>query len=87
MINSLQRAIIEKTGHDYGFEYVLPGTLEEVQLASARHRVRASDITYVPVVFFWLTVFVHNLCSASARCSVYLIRCAVAHGTPLILHY
>ena len=35
---------------------------------------------YFLVAFFWLTVFVHNPCSASARRTVYLIQCAVAHG-------
>ena len=43
-MNPLQRALIEKAGHDNGFEYVLPGDAQHVALASARHpaRVRVS---------------------------------------------
>ena len=43
-MNPLQRALIEKAGHDNGFEYVLPGDAQHVVLASARHpaRVRVS---------------------------------------------
>lgn len=37
-MNPLQRALIEKTGHDNGFEHVLPATDDAVTLASARHR-------------------------------------------------
>lgn len=40
-MNPLQRALIEKTGHDNGFEYVLPATGDVVTLASARHRSHA----------------------------------------------
>jgi hypothetical protein len=36
-MNPLQRALIEKAGHDHGFEYVLPGNDGAVHLASARH--------------------------------------------------
>ena len=36
-MNPLQRALIEKAGHDNGFEYVLPGDAEHAVLASARH--------------------------------------------------
>ena len=39
-MNPLQRALIEKTGHDNGFEYVLPGDELHVALASARHPAR-----------------------------------------------
>ncbi|MDR2851723.1 MAG: HNH endonuclease [Burkholderiaceae bacterium] len=39
-MNPLQRTLIEKAGHDNGFEHVLPST-ETVTLASARHRTRA----------------------------------------------
>lgn len=39
-MNPLQRALIEKTGHDNGFEYVLPGEAQQVALASARHPAR-----------------------------------------------
>lgn len=43
-MNPLQRTLIEKAGHDNGFEYVLPGDAQYVALASARHpaRVRVS---------------------------------------------
>ena len=37
-MNPLQRTIIEKTGHDNGFEHVLPSAGDAVILASARHR-------------------------------------------------
>lgn len=36
-MNPLQRALIEKAGHDHGFEYVLSSTESLVQMASARH--------------------------------------------------
>ena len=36
-MNPLQRALIEKAGHDNGFEYVLPGDAQHVVLASSRH--------------------------------------------------
>lgn len=36
--NPLQRALIEKTGHDHGFEHVQPSAGDVVTLASARHR-------------------------------------------------
>ena len=39
-MNLLQRALIEKAGHDNGFEYVLPGDTQHVALASARHPAR-----------------------------------------------
>lgn len=39
-MNPLQRALIEKAGHDHGFEYVLPGAESVVHLASARHRAQ-----------------------------------------------
>jgi len=39
-MNPLQRALIEKAGHDNGFEYVLPNSAQHVVLASARHPAR-----------------------------------------------
>lgn len=36
-MNHLQRALIEKAGHDNGFEYVLPSDGSHVELGSARH--------------------------------------------------
>ena len=40
-MNPLQRALIEKAGHDHGFEYVIvSGQGDSVQLASARHRAQ-----------------------------------------------
>lgn len=39
-MNPLQRTLIEKAGHDNGFEYVLPGDAQHVVLASARHPAR-----------------------------------------------
>ena len=40
-MNPLQRALVEKTGHDNGFEHVLPVAGDAVTLASARHRASA----------------------------------------------
>jgi len=47
VVNPLQRALIEKAGHDNGFEHVLPAHGDTVILASARHR---SSATMVPLV-------------------------------------
>lgn len=41
LMNPLQRALIEKTGHDNGFEHVLPAAGDTVTLASAHHRSHA----------------------------------------------
>lgn len=53
-MNQLQKAIIEKTGHDFGFEYLVSETDAEVILGSARHGIHAAislvDGTY-KVVF------------------------------------
>ncbi|WP_416770631.1 HNH endonuclease [Pseudomonas sp. RHF3.3-3] len=43
-VNPLQRALIEKAGHDNGFEYVLPALDNTVILASARHRSSAAIV-------------------------------------------
>lgn len=40
-MNPLQRTLIEKTGHDNGFEHVLSSVSDTVTLASARHRSQA----------------------------------------------
>lgn len=40
-MNPLQRSIIEKTGNDNGFEYVLASDADSITLASARHPNRA----------------------------------------------
>lgn len=40
-MNPLQRALIEKCGHDHGFEHVLTSDVETVSLASALHQARA----------------------------------------------
>lgn len=42
IVNPLQRVLIEKTGHDNGFEYVLPEVSNTAILASARHRTQAT---------------------------------------------
>lgn len=39
-MNPLQRAVIEKVGHEYGFEHVLPDERDMVCLGSARHRAQ-----------------------------------------------
>jgi putative restriction endonuclease len=41
-MNSLQRALVEKAGHDNGFEHVVEGTSDTVVLASALHCTLAS---------------------------------------------
>jgi putative restriction endonuclease len=41
-MNSLQRALVEKAGHDNGFEHVVEGTSDTVVLASALHSTLAS---------------------------------------------
>jgi putative restriction endonuclease len=46
-MNPLQRALIEKTGNDNGFEHVLNSDPEAVALASARHPARAVVTTAV----------------------------------------
>lgn len=45
MMNPLQRALIEKAGNDHGFEYVLPGDEDGVNLASALHRAQARIVS------------------------------------------
>jgi len=40
-MNPLQRTLVEKAGHDDGFEHVLPPAGDAVTLASARHRSQA----------------------------------------------
>jgi len=40
-MNPLQRTLIEKAGHDNGFEHVLSPAGDAVTLASARHRSQA----------------------------------------------
>lgn len=41
-MNQLQKAIIEKTGHDFGFEYVVLESTSKVVLGSARHSIHAA---------------------------------------------
>ncbi|MBI2744609.1 MAG: HNH endonuclease [Burkholderiales bacterium] len=41
-MNPLQRTLIEKAGHDNGFEHVLPGDAAHAALASARHPAQVS---------------------------------------------
>lgn len=41
-MNPLDRTLIEKAGHDNGFEHVLQATADTVTLASARHQSRAA---------------------------------------------
>jgi len=46
----LQRALIEKAGHDHGFEHVLPDSSDAVHLGSARHPAKVS-VSLVPQGF------------------------------------
>lgn len=41
-MNQLQKAIIEKTGHDFGFEYLVSESETEVTLGSARHGIHSA---------------------------------------------
>lgn len=41
-MDSLKIALLEKTGHDHGFEHVLSANLQAVCLASARHPTRVT---------------------------------------------
>ena len=44
-MDSLKIALLEKTGHDHGFEYVLSASPQAVCLASARHPTRVTVTT------------------------------------------
>ena len=46
-MNPLQRTLIEKAGHDNGFEYVLPSDGLHVGLGSARHPAQVTVMTSV----------------------------------------
>lgn len=41
-MNQLQKAIIEKTGHDFGFEYLVSESENQVILGSARHLIHVA---------------------------------------------
>ena len=41
-MNSLACALVEKTGHDNGFEYVLEQMADALTLASARHKAHVA---------------------------------------------
>lgn len=41
-MNILQRSLLEKTGHENGFENILPNADDSVLLGSARHRAQAA---------------------------------------------
>jgi putative restriction endonuclease len=47
-VNSLERALLEKTGNDNGFEHVLPAGADSVRLASARHRAHVTITPLAP---------------------------------------
>jgi putative restriction endonuclease len=49
-MNQLQKAIIEKTGHDFGFEYLVSETDTSVILGSARHAIHA-EISLVDGIY------------------------------------
>ena len=49
-MNPLQRALIEKAGHDHGFEYVQSADDAVVVLASARHPAQVA-VQYEPGCF------------------------------------
>lgn len=45
-MNPLQRTLIEKSGHDFGFEYTVAETLTALTLGSARHPLHAEVRLY-----------------------------------------
>ena len=49
-MNLLQRALIEKLGHDHGFEHVLASDSVAVVLVSARHAA-AAKVVAPPIVY------------------------------------
>jgi putative restriction endonuclease len=60
-MNPLQRVLIEKAGHEHGFENVISGTNNEVLLGSARHRTQASISLHNDT---WLLAFSSGLLSS-----------------------
>jgi putative restriction endonuclease len=54
-MNVLQRALVEKTGNDNGFEHPVQAVSEAVELGSARHKARVA-ITAVPTGGFRVRV-------------------------------
>ncbi len=59
-MNPLQRVLIEKAGHEHGFENVISGPNEEVLLGSARHLTQASISLHDDT---WLLAFSSGLLS------------------------
>ncbi|MDD5461532.1 MAG: HNH endonuclease [Methylococcales bacterium] len=59
-MNPLQRVLIEKAGHEHGFENVISGPDNEVLLGSARHRTQASISLHDDT---WLLAFSSGLLS------------------------
>lgn len=62
-MNPLQRALIEKAGHDNGFEHVLPSDGPHVDLGSARHPAQVR----VAVVADGLGVIIQSGCATLAQ--------------------
>jgi putative restriction endonuclease len=67
-MNPLQRALIEKAGHDNGFEYVLPGDAQHAALASALHPARVR----VTVAGQGFEAAIDTGCHAGARTGAHL---------------
>jgi putative restriction endonuclease len=40
-MDALKRSLIEKTGHDFGFEYTVSESIDSLTIGSARHRIHA----------------------------------------------
>lgn len=59
-MNPLQRVLIEKAGHEHGFENVISSPNDEVLLGSARHRTQASISLHDDT---WLLAFSSGLLS------------------------
>ena len=49
-MSQLQNAVIEKIGHDFGFEYVVAEPGGVVVLGSARHVIHASISIFLMVI-------------------------------------
>jgi hypothetical protein len=57
-MNALQRSLVEKAGHDFGFEYAVKETSVVLILGSARHPLQA-EVRFVDDVY--------KICIANCR--------------------
>ena len=71
-MNPLQRVLIEKAGHEHGFENVISGPNDEVLLGSARHRTQANISLHDDT---WLLAFSSGLLSGELARSFPNVEC------------